>query len=215
MNIGSEDNPKWFNLGKFCKESEKDRFLKLLKEFRDVFAWSYEDLKNFHQGKFKHEISLKLNVAPFRQKLRTYNPRVADAIFRKVDKMLKACIIYTIHHSTWVANIVQARKKTGEIRINVDFRNLNQVSLKDNFSLPHMDHILQMVVGSEMMSMLDSFSRYNQISVAPEDQHKTTFTMPWETFAYFWSHQCRNYLSKGDEFIIQAPIEQDNCHLPR
>ena len=71
--------------------------------------------------------------------------------------MLKARIIYPIHHSTWVANIVPLQKKNGEIRICVDFRNLNQASLKDNFALPNMDHLLQIITGSKMMSMLDSF----------------------------------------------------------
>ena len=73
--------------------------------------------------------------------------------------MLQARIIYPIHHSTWVANIVPVMKKTGKTRIFIDFRNLNQASLKDNFSLPNMDHLLQIVVGSKIMSMLDGFSR--------------------------------------------------------
>lgn len=98
--------------------------------------------------------------------------------------MLKARIIYPIHHSTWIANIVPVKKKNGEIRIWVDFRNLNQASLKDNYPLPAMDHILQTVSGSEMMSMLDGFLGYNQISVQEEDKHKTAFITPWGTFAY-------------------------------
>lgn len=79
--------------------------------------------------------------------------------------MLKARIIYPIHHSTWVANIGPFPKKNEEIRICVDFRNLNQANLKDNYPLPSMDHILQTVSGSKMMSMLDGFSGYNPISV--------------------------------------------------
>ena len=98
--------------------------------------------------------------------------------------MLKAHIIYLIHHSTWVADIVPIRKKNGEIRICVDFGNLNQAILKDNYALPTMDHVLQSVAGSEVMSMLDGYSGYNQISVASKDQHKTTFITPWGTFAY-------------------------------
>ena len=69
VNIGSEDNPKWVNLGKFCNESKRNRFLELLKEFRNVFSWSYEYLKDFCHEKFTHEIPLKLNVAPFYKKL--------------------------------------------------------------------------------------------------------------------------------------------------
>ena len=52
----------------------------------------------------------------------------------------------------------------GEIRICVDFRNLNQCSLKDNYPLPKMDYILQKVVGSKIFLMIDGFSGYNQIS---------------------------------------------------
>ena len=47
-----------------------------------------------------------------------------------------------------------------------------------------MDHILQRVVGSSRISLLDGFSGYNQILVQPEDQPKTTFTTPWDTFMY-------------------------------
>ena len=66
----------------------------------------------------------------------------------------------------------------------VDFRNLNKVSLKDNYPLPKMDHILQRVVGSSRISLLDGFSGYNQILLQEEDQAKTTFTTPWGTFMY-------------------------------
>ena len=47
-----------------------------------------------------------------------------------------------------------------------------------------MDHILQRVVGSQRMSMLDGFSGYNQIAVHPDDQEKTAFTTTWGTFMY-------------------------------
>ena len=80
--------------------------------------------------------------------------------------------------------MVLVRKKNGEIRICIDFRNLNKVSLKDNYPLPKMNHILQKVVGSQRMSMLAGFSGYNQVLVHPSDQEKTTFTTPWGTFMY-------------------------------
>jgi hypothetical protein len=70
------------------------------------------------------------------------------------------------------------QKKSGEIKLCVDFRNLNKVSLKDNYPLPKMDHILQKVVGSQKMSMLYGLFGYNHIMVHPEDQEKTMFTTP-------------------------------------
>ena len=98
--------------------------------------------------------------------------------------MYDAGIIVLIRYSELVSNMVSVRKKTGEIRLCIDFRDLNEASLKDNYPLPKMDHILQRVVGSKRISLLDGYSGYNQILVHPDDQLKTTFTTPWGTFMY-------------------------------
>ena len=66
----------------------------------------------------------------------------------------------------------------------VDFRNLNQASLKYNYTLHSMDRLLRIVTGLEMMSILDGFSGFNQIQVNEVDQYKTSFTTPWGKFAY-------------------------------
>jgi hypothetical protein len=103
---------------------------------------------------------------------------------REVKKLLQAQIIIPLRYSECVANLVPVRKKNGEIRLCVDFRNLNRSSRKDNYPLPKMEHILQKVTGASRMSMIDGFSGYNQVSVLPEDREKTTFTTPWGTFIY-------------------------------
>ena len=89
--------------------------------------------------------------------------------------MYEAGIIAPIRFSEWVSNLVPTKKKTGEIRLCVDLRNVNKVSLKDNYPLPKMDHILQRVVGASRISLLDGFSGYNQILVHPDDQEKNSF----------------------------------------
>ena len=86
-------------------------------------------------------------------------------IEKEVKRMYNAQIIAPIKYFDWVSNLVPTRKKTWEIRLCVDFRNINKVSLKDNYPLPKMDHILQRVVGSSRISLLDGFSGYNQILV--------------------------------------------------
>jgi hypothetical protein len=100
--------------------------------------------------------------------------------------MVYAGIIAPIRYSSCISNLVVVRKKTVEIRLCVDFCNLNQIqlSLKDNYPLPNMEHLLQRVIGAGMMSMLDGFSGYNQVLLKREDQLKTTFTTPWGTFMY-------------------------------
>ena len=93
-------------------------------------------------------------------------------------KILQAKIIVPLRYLEWVANLVLVRKRNGEIRLCVDVRNLNKASLKDNYPLPKMDYILQKVVGSIRISMMDGFSGYNQVAVHPDDQKKTSFTTP-------------------------------------
>ena len=89
------------------------------------------------------------------------NPLLLTVIEKEIKKLFEAKIIVSLRHSKWLENVVPVTKKDGEIRICIDFRNLNRVSLKDNYPLPNMDHILQRAVGSQHLSMLDGFSGYN------------------------------------------------------
>ena len=83
-----------------------------------------------------------------------------------------------------MSNLVPVRKKNGELRLCVDFRDLNRASLKDRHPLPSMEQILQCVFGSEHFSLLDGYLGYNQVLVKDEDQFKTAFTTKWGTMAY-------------------------------
>jgi hypothetical protein len=111
---------------------------------------------------------LKEEAKPFRKKLRKINPMLLPIMEREVKKLLVAQIIVPLRYSEWVANLVPVRKKNGEIRICVDFRNLNRRSKKDNYPFPNMEHILQRVIGTSRIYMIDGFSGYNQISVLPK-----------------------------------------------
>jgi hypothetical protein len=101
-----------------------------------------------------------------------------------LNKLLIAKIIFLIQHTTWVANLVPVRKKSGDIRICIDFRNLNRESFKDNYPVPSMEQILQSVSGSALLSLSNGFSVYNQVLVAKEDHIKMTFRTKWGTYAY-------------------------------
>ena len=99
--------------------------------------------------------------------MRRLNPLLLPVIEKEIKKLFDAKIIVSLRQSKSLANVVPIKKKNGEIRICIDFRNLNRVSLKDNYPLPKMDHILQKVVGSQRLSMLGGFSGYNQILIHP------------------------------------------------
>ena len=112
------------------------------------------------------------------------HPKLEPLIQSEVKKLLDARIIFKVRHSEWVSNLVPVRKKSREIRLCMDFRNLNCASDKDNYPVPPMEQLLQMVSGAELILLLDGFSSYNQVLVAKEDRLKTTFRTKWGTFAY-------------------------------
>ena len=68
VNISNVDDPKMINIGKCCSLEEKEVARLLFEEYRDVFAWSYDDLKSYRDGRVKHQIPLKSNKVPFQLK---------------------------------------------------------------------------------------------------------------------------------------------------
>nr|GEX31013.1 reverse transcriptase domain-containing protein [Tanacetum cinerariifolium] len=66
----------------------------------------------------------------------------------------------------------------------IDYRKLNEATLKDHFHLPFMDQILERLTRNEYYYFLDGFSGYFQILIDPKNQEKTIFTCPYGTFAY-------------------------------
>jgi len=93
--------------------------------------------------------------------MRITNPKINTLVKIELEKLRKDGIIFPIKHSEWLSNPVIVRKKSGENRLCVDFRDLNKESIKDNCPFPNMEMLLQQVIGSALMSMLDGFSRYN------------------------------------------------------
>ena len=66
----------------------------------------------------------------------------------------------------------------------IDYRKLNSTTKKDHFPLPFIDQILDRLVGLSYFCFLDRYSGYNQITIHPDDQEKTTFTCPFGIFAF-------------------------------
>jgi len=177
-NIGSPDHPKYITLSIHLFAAQSSKFCTLMKQFADIFAWEYNDLKIYDTNIIQHKIPLEKDTIPFKQKLRPINTLVLPLIEKEIKKLLDAKIIVPLKYSKWIANLVVVRKKNGEIKLCVDFRNLNKCSRKDNYPLPKIEHLLQKFLGARVMSFLDGLSGYNQIVVHPEDQEKIAFTTP-------------------------------------
>ena len=66
----------------------------------------------------------------------------------------------------------------------VDFSNLNKTCPKDPFPIPQIDQLVDTTVGHPRMLFLDAFQGYHQISLALENQEKTTFVTPTGNYHY-------------------------------
>jgi hypothetical protein len=137
-NIGTENEPKFVKLSRSLTKEQRAKYTGLLREFVNVFSWTYEDLKTYDTSVIEHKIPLKKEAKPFRKKLRQINPMLLPIMEREVKKLLHTQIIVPLRYSEWVANLVPVRKKDGEIKLCVDFRNLNRSSRKDHYPLPKM-----------------------------------------------------------------------------
>ena len=142
-------------------------YTELVKEFCDIFAWSYDEMPGIDPRIVEHEIKTYPNAKPVRQRLCVVNPRKAPVIKAEIEKLLKAGFIYPVPLTEWVSNPVLVDKKQGAIRLCTDLRDLNRACPKDNFPTPFIDHILDECAGSEVFSFMDGFSGYNQIQIKP------------------------------------------------
>lgn len=80
--------------------------------------------------------------------------------------------------------LVIVLKKNRQVRVCIDFRQLNKATKKDQYPIPFIDEILDQVAGHEVYSFCDGYKGYHQIPMDLEDALKTMFVTPWGTFAY-------------------------------
>jgi len=80
LNIGTPESPRNVKIGAQCSNEEKMKFAKLLGEFQDVFAWSYDDLCGFYPVPIWHAIPIKEGIKPVRQKQIPINPAPKETI---------------------------------------------------------------------------------------------------------------------------------------
>jgi len=132
FNVANEENPKYVNLASHLTEEQKSEYGESLKEFSDIFAWKYSDLKTYNIDIIKHKIPLNKDTKLFRQKLRSFSPILLPFMEKEIKKMLDAKIIIPLRYSKWITNLVPIRKKNGETSLFANFRNLNKFSRKDN-----------------------------------------------------------------------------------
>ena len=116
----------------------------LLKEFKGVFAWDYSEMPGLDPGLVAHTLNVDPEAKLVAQPTRIFHTEIEGQIVREVQKLLATGFIKPIQHPRWPSNIVLVKKKNGQIRCCVDFRNLNKACPKDEFPLPNMDLLIDL-----------------------------------------------------------------------
>jgi hypothetical protein len=155
---------------------QKETMVKLLREFAGCFAWDYTEMPGLSWELVEHRLPIKQGSRPYRQPAQNFSQEIVVKIKEEVERLLKANFVQPCRYTEWVSNMVPVEKKnTEKIRVCVDFRNLNRVTLKDEYPMPVVDLLINNASGHKMLSFLDGNAGYNQIFMAREDVGKTTF----------------------------------------
>ena len=102
-----------------------------------------------------------------------------EAIRVGITRLLAADFIKEVYHPDWLANPILVRKKNKEWRMCIDYTDLNKHCLTEPFGLSRIDKVIDSIVGCELLSFLDCYSSYHQISLTEEDEIKTSFITPY------------------------------------
>ena len=185
VNLGfGSQGPRPISISASLIEKEKSELILPLKEFKDIFAWDYSEMARLNPRLVVHMLNVDLEAKPVAQPARIFHTEIEGQIVKEVQKLLAAGFIKPIQYLRWLSNIVLVKKKNGQIRCCVDFRNLNRVYPKDEFSLPNRDLLIDSMAGNVMFSFIDGFSGYNQIRMASRDAEKIAFRTPMGNFYY-------------------------------
>ena len=143
------------------------KVLSLLREHKEAFSSSNQDFG--YTDTIKHCIDTG-GAHPIRQRHRPLPPSQYNAVREST--------------SPWASPVVVVQKKDGNIRLCIDYRQLNQLTHRDSFPLPRIEESLQALGGAKYFSVLDLTSGYYQVAVHPGDVEKTAFTVPFGLYEY-------------------------------
>jgi hypothetical protein len=133
----------------------------------------------------EHKLKVYPQARPTRQKLRRFTPNKREAIRAELARLVATGFIREVRHPEWLANPVLVLKKNKvDWRMCVDYMDLNKHYPNDPFGLPRIDQVVDSTTGCFVLSFLDCYSGYHQISLAKEDEEKTSFITPFGAFRY-------------------------------
>ena len=157
-----------------------DQLVSLLDSYQDCFVGGQYGLGSTTLE--VHEIPTP-DCRPIKQPARIVSFRNRGAVEELVRTQLDQGLIEP-STSPWASPVVLVPKKDGTTRFCVDYRRLNDVTVKDAFPLPWIDVVVDYLAGARYFCTLDAAQGYHQVEVREEDRPKTAFTTGYDLFQY-------------------------------
>jgi len=160
---------------------KKEKLLQdLLKNFDDVLIDSIDRVRIADAEPHSIPVtdSTPIKLRPYKISLEQ-----SSALKKEINKLIEHGLIVP-SHSPWAFPVLLVKKKNGDWRMCVDYRKLNEVTVKDAYALPFIDELLESVHGAKIFSALDLFLGYHQIPMDPKDIEKTAFTTKFGNYNF-------------------------------
>ncbi|XP_070049814.1 uncharacterized protein [Nicotiana tomentosiformis] len=116
VNLGDSELVKETHISIHLSPSEKEEYIRFLKEYEDIFAWSYDDMTGLSISIVAHKLPTNPTCSPVKQKLRKFKSDMSLKIKEEVTKKIKAKVLRVVEYPTWLANIVPVPKKDWKVR---------------------------------------------------------------------------------------------------
>jgi hypothetical protein len=128
-------------------------------------------------------IELQPSTAPISRRPYKMTPKELAELKIQLKELLdKGCIHPS--SSPWECPVLFVKKKDQSLRLCVDYRPLNVVTIKNKYLLPHIDILFNQLAGSKVFSKVDLHLGYHQIKIRPEDVPKTAFSTRYGLYKY-------------------------------
>ncbi|XP_050888376.1 uncharacterized protein LOC127093478 [Lathyrus oleraceus] len=163
-----KDDIEVFMMLASMKEIRKDAIggLPMVCDFLEVFPDDASDLP------LKHEVEFAIDLVPEFSELK-----------KQLEEFLKKKFVRR-SVSSWGEPLLLVKKKDGNMRLYVDYGQLNKVTIKKYYSLPSIDDLMDQIVGAYVFSKIDLCSGYHQIHIKFDDILKTVFKMRYGHYEY-------------------------------
>jgi hypothetical protein len=150
-------------------------------EFPDVFP---EDLPRLPPERdVEFVIELKPGTAPISRRSYRMPPNKLAELKTQLQDFLEKGFIRP-SSSPWGCPAIFVKKKDQTLRMCVDYRPVNEVTIKNKYSLPRIDILFYQLTRARVFSKIDLRSGYHQIRIRPEDIPKTAFTTRYGLYEY-------------------------------